>query len=175
MATDQFDNYQLDPNTIGDDWVFADDHIHMNRPPNSKIPNYQYYFVGPRMSIDRTRTLLGGPDPNINPQKEVNDAWLGHGVDWSLFNYNPYGRQDVWNSTWSQNPNFRVMNDWLLITGLGGIDVVTDDVMDKDEIEPSGMVQYMNYPTEGYSSFGKKYDKRWIWQGNTWVPGGSYF
>jgi len=30
MATDQFDNYQLDPNTLGNDWVFSGDQIHMN-------------------------------------------------------------------------------------------------------------------------------------------------
>lgn len=170
MTTDQFDNYQLDPNLLGTDWVFSGQQIHMNRPPRGKIANYNYYYVDARRANDYTRTTLGGPDPRINPQREVNDGWLGHGVDWSLFNYNPYGgRYD------SKSPNFRVKNDWLKITGLGGITVVTDDVMDKDEVEASGMVAYRNYPSEGYSSYGKKTggasgDKRWAWKGNTWVP-----
>lgn len=172
MATDQFDNYQLDPNAIGGDWTFSGDQVHLNRKPDAKLSNPAYYFVGPRMSIDYTRTLLGGPDPRINPQREINDGWLGHGVDWALFNYNPYQKVGV---NGGFNPNFRVMNDWLHITGMGNIDVVTDDVMDQDEVSASGMERYMNYPSEGWSSFGKKYDKHWRWMGNTWVPGSSYF
>lgn len=166
----QFDNYQLDPNVIGSDWTFSGDQVHLNRKPDAKLSNPGYYFVGPRMSADHTRTLLGGPDPNINPQPEVNDGWLGHGVDWAQFNYNPYQIVGV---NGGLNPNFRVMNDWLQITGMGDITVVTDDVMDQDEVNASGMSgsnRYMNYPSEGWSSFGKKYDKHWIWMGNTWVP-----
>jgi len=179
--TNQFDNYQLDPNTLGDDWVFSGDEVHLNRAPKAKISNYNYYFAGTRRANDRTLTTLGSPDPNINPTREITwagglpDSWLGHGVDWAEFNYNPYGRQDVWNSTWSQNPNFRVKNDWLKITGMGGIGVPTEDVMDLKEANASGMLQYRNYPTEGYNSYGKQTargsgDKRWRFQGNTWVP-----
>lgn len=164
MATDQFDNFQLNPNDIGSDWVFSGDAAVGNVSPNSKISNYNAYFVGARMSTDRTRTTLGGPDPKINPERVIGDGYAGFGVDWGMFNYNPYSKI---------NPNFRVNNDWLKITGLGGIGVVTDDVMDADEVTASGMVQYRNYPTEGWNSFGKKGDKRWIWQGNTWVPGGE--
>ena len=172
MATDQFDNYQLNPNSIGDGWTFSGDQVHLNRRPDGQMSNFSYYFVGPRMSSDHTRTLLGGPDPRINPERTIGDGFLGHGVDWSLFNYNPYQIVGV---NGGFNPNLRVMNDWLQITGMGDIDVVTDDVMDQDEVKASGIVQYMNYPTEGWSSFGKKYDRHWIWMGNTWVPGGSHF
>jgi len=173
--TNQFDGFQLDPNLLGEDWVFSGDQVHLNRAPKGKISNFHYYFAGVRQSQDRTRTAFGSPDPNINPMRDINDAWLGHGVDWAEFNYNPYGRQDVWNATWSQNPNFRILNDWLKITGMGGIDVPTDDVMDMDESNASGMLEYRNYPTEGYNSFGKQSargagDKRWKFQGNTWVP-----
>lgn len=160
--TDQFDGFQLDPNTIGNDWEFSGDQATINRSPGIAISNYNAQFVGARMSSDRTRTTLGGSDPRINPERVIGDGYSGFGVDWALYNYNPYSKV---------NPNFRVNNDWLQITGLGDIDVVTDDVMDKDEVEASGMVQYRNYPSEGYNSFGKKGDKRWVWQGNTWVPG----
>jgi hypothetical protein len=164
--TDQFDGFQLNPNDLGSDWVFSGDQAHANRQPNAVISNYNMYFVGPRMTTDRTRTTLGGPDGNINPPRVIGAGFGGHGVDWAEFNYNPYSKT---------NPNFRVMNDWLHITGLGHIDVVTDDVMDEDEVVASGMVAYMNYPSEGYSSFGKTTggaspDKRWTWSGNTWVP-----
>jgi hypothetical protein len=172
MATDQFDNYQVNPNTIGDDWVFSGDQAHMNRAPRTRISNFNYYFTGPRMTTDRTKTVFGYAHHEALHKTdgslfETHDGYLGHGVDWGMFNYNPYGRQG---GGLNQNPNFRVLNDWLQITGLGNISVVTDDVMDQDEVNASGMVQYRNYPTEGWNSFGKKYDKRWVWQGNTWVP-----
>jgi hypothetical protein len=170
MTTDQFDNYQLDPSALGSDWVFSGDQAHGTRSPNSKISNYNMYFVGARMSYDRTRTVLGGPDPQINPERVIGAGFSGHGVDWAEFNYNPYGGRGDGN-----NPNFRILNDWLQVTGLGGIDVDTEDVMDKKEVEASGMVQYRNYPSEGYSSFGKTTggaspDQRWVWSGNSWVP-----
>ena len=172
MSTDQFDNYQLDPSALGSDWVFSGDEVHGKRSPGTKISNYNMYFVGARMTYDRTKTLLGGSDPKINPEREINDGFAGHGVDWSLFNYNPYGKAGVGTQ---QNPNFRVLNDWLQITGLGSITVETEDVMDEKEVKASGMVQYRNYPSEGYASFGKTTggaspDRRWVWQGNTWVP-----
>ncbi len=182
MTTDQFDNYQLDPNTLGDDWVFSGDEVHLNRAPKGKISNPQYYFVGARYGADRTRTVFDFSDKGRteNPMKgyadhnwAIHDGYIGHGVDWSEFNYNPYGgRYD------GLNPNFRVMNDWLWIMGMGstdGLDKPAHDVMDRKESDADGMEMYKNYPTEGYSSFGKTTggaspDKRWAWNGNTWVP-----
>jgi len=169
--TDQFDNFQLDPGSVGDNWVFSGDELHGKRAPDAKISNYNFYFVGPRYSADRTGTVFDFSHQE-NPERTIGDGFLGHGVDWALFNYNPYGRQG---GGLNQNPNFRILNDWLKITGLGSITVETDDVMDMDEVNPAGMLQYRNYPTEGYNSFGKKSggasgDKRWTWQGNTWVP-----
>jgi len=169
MATDQFDNYQLNPNDLGEDWVFSGDQALGNRSPNAVMSNYNMYFVGAKNDVDRTRTVFGGPDPRINPPKDSHDGYLGFGVSKSTYIYNPYGKLP------GQNPNFRILNDWLQVTGLGHIDVPSDDVMTKDEVEASGMVQYMNYPSEGYNSFGKKSggasgDKRWKWSGNTWVP-----
>jgi|WetSurSiteA1Bulk_404760.scaffolds.fasta_scaffold01113_14 hypothetical protein len=163
--TDQFDNFQLDPNVIGNDWVFSGDQVHANRAPGTKISNFNYYFAGARMSQDRTKTVFDFKNEE-NPERTIGAGFAGWGVDWSLFNYNPYGGRGD-----GLNPNFRVKNDWLQITGMGNIDVVTRDVMDKKNVDPSGMSAYRNYPTEGYNSFGKKGDKRWSWQGNSWVPG----
>lgn len=163
MATDQFDNFQLNPNEIGSDWKFEGQQVAGNRSPNSKMSNPQYHFVGERYNADRTRVVMDFQREE-NPEREIGDGFGGHGIDWSLFNYNPYGKLA------GENPNFRVMNDWLQITGLGDIDIETADVMDKDVVAAEGMIQYRNYPTEGYNSFGKKGDKRWTWQGNSWVP-----
>jgi hypothetical protein len=182
MTTDQFDNYQLDPNVLGTDWVFSGDQVHLNREPRGKISNWHYYVVDARRSNDYTRTTMGSPDSNIDPNRTTDhggvagthDGWGGHGVDWSLFNYNPYGGRGD-----GLNVNFRVKNDWLKIMGMGstsGLDKPAHDVIDEKElVEDATHVQYRNYPTEGYSSFGKKSggatgDRRWGWAGNTWVP-----
>jgi hypothetical protein len=64
-TTNQFDNYQLNPNDLGSDWVFEGDEVHGKRQPNAKISNYNMYFVGARMSSDRTKTAFGSSDPRI--------------------------------------------------------------------------------------------------------------
>ncbi len=165
----QYDGFQLLPGEMGSDWVFSGDKALSNQAPGDKISNPQYYFVEGRYSGDRTRVTFGY-DSQQNPEREVNDGYLGHGVDWSLFNYNPYGGRGD-----GKNPNFRIMNDWLDITGLGDIDVENRGFSDKKEVSADGMLQYHNYPTEGYSSFGKTTggaspDKTWKWNGNTWIP-----
>jgi hypothetical protein len=163
--TDQFDGFQLDPSTIGSDWVFSSQQATINRSPAGQMSNPQYKSVGDRVSDDRTRVSADFKHEE-NPDRTIGAGFLGHGVDWALFNYNPYS---------TTNPNFRILNDWLKITSMGGIDVKTNDVSDSKGIDPAGMVAYRNYPTEGYSSFGKTTggaspDKRWAWKGNTWVP-----
>lgn len=167
--TDQFDFFQVVPGDLGKDWTFEGNQVLWNRAPSDKISNYEQYFAGPRSSTDRTKVVFGY-DHEENPEREIGPGYVGFGVDWSLFNYNPYGGRGD-----GKNPNFRVLNDWLKITGLGNLDIETKDVMDKKEVDASGMLKYRNYPTEGYNSFGKKSggasgDKRWKWQGNTWVP-----
>ena len=169
--TDQFDDFQINPATIGSDWVFTGQQATINRAPNSQLSNPQMHFVEERNSNDRT-VIKFGYDHQENPPRTIGSGFSGHGVDWALYNYNPYGMAVLLDGTTpDQNPNFRVMNDWLLITGMGGLTVETMDVSDKKDIDPAGMIAYRNYPTEGYNSFGKKGDKEWSWQGNTWVPG----
>jgi len=161
--TDQFDGFQLDPGALGSDWVFTGQQATINQAPNVTKSNPQYHFVGARYSADRTRVVLDF-ESKENPERVINDGFLGWGVDWSLFNYNPYGKLA------GENPNFKIHNDFLQITGMGGIDVETADVMDQEDVSAAGMLEYRNYPTEGYNSFGKKGDKTWTWGGNTWIP-----
>jgi hypothetical protein len=169
MTTDQFDNFQLDPSAIGSDWTFTGQQATINRGPMGSISNPQYKFVEPRYTYDRTRVTFDFSHEE-NPERTIGAGFAGWGVDWSLFNYNPFGGRGD-----GKNVNFRVNNDWLQITGLGGISVETKDVSDSKGTDPSGMVAYRNYPREGFSSFGKTTggaspDKRWAWKGNTWVP-----
>jgi len=163
--TDQFDGFQLNPAAIGSDWVFTGQQATINRGPSGQMSNPQYKFVEPRYTYDRTRIVFDFSHQE-NPDRTIGAGFLGWGVDWSLFNYNPYSKT---------NPNFKEKNDWLQITGMGHIDVENEDVSDMKEVNPAGMVAYRNYPTEGYNSFGKTTggaspDKRWAWNGNTWVP-----
>jgi hypothetical protein len=155
------DNFQIIPHQVGD---VAGNY---EQPLGNRISNYNAWARGPRMSQDRTKTTFGMRDRQENPEIEITDAFLAHGTDWALFEYNPYGKSnDISGFT---NPNQRrLSDDWAKIIGVGDINLETEDVMDTSVY--SGMIQYRNYPSEGYNSFGKKYDKRWVWQGNTWVP-----
>jgi len=158
------DGFQLTPHEVGD--VTAQD----IRPIGSRLSNYNAQFKGSRMSSDYTRSSFGF-SKQLNPERTITDSFLAHGTDWALFEYNPYGKSnDLHGFT---NPNQRRLTDnWALIMGLGEIERVDFDIVGagNDEDVVSGSVQYMNYPDEGWSSFGKKGDKHWKWFGNTWVP-----
>ncbi len=156
------DGFQLTPHEVGN--VTA-----LNiRPIGSRLSNYNAQFKGPRMSRDYTRTTFGFGDKVENIELEVTDAFLAHGTDWALFEYNPYGHDK--DSGTFHNPNRRRLSDnWALITGLIEVEVVDADVVGAGE-GTGATVEYMNYPDEGWSSFGKKGDKHWKWFGNTWVP-----
>lgn len=161
------DGFQLTPHEVGN--VTA-----LNiRPIGSRLSNYNAQFKGPRMSRDYTRSSFGF-SKQLNPERIITDAFLAHGTDWALFEYNPYGKikvgQDVGGFV---NPNRRrLTDDWAMIMGLGEVELVDWDIVGAgdDEGVVSGTVQYMNYPDEGWSSFGKKGDKHWKWFGNSWVP-----
>ncbi|MHA2217659.1 MAG: hypothetical protein ACXADW_14000 [Candidatus Hodarchaeales archaeon] len=169
-----YDDFQVTPHSVGD---VRGNHT---RPPGSKISNYNVLFKGARKSQDYTLTTFEGiEDQHRNPQKgytdhawPITDQYIAHDTDWALFEYNPYGHsKDTASFT---NPNRRRLTDnWAKVIGVGEVDTPQQDILDTDVI--SGMVQYRNYPDEGYSSFGKKTggatgDRRWGWNGNTWVP-----
>lgn len=159
-----YDDFQVTPHSVGD---VRGDHT---RPPGSRISNYQILAKGQRRSQDYTFTSFAD-EKFENPEKEVTDAFLAHGTDWSLFEYNPYGHSK--DSSDFTNPNRRRLSDnWAKVIGVGSIDLVDWDVVGggDDDAVVGAIVQYRNYPEEGYSSFGKKGDKRWAWSGNTWVP-----
>ena len=157
------DNFQPDLTSVGNSAGLFE------QPLGSRISNYNARARGPRLSSDRTRTTLGGTTINVNPQREFTDQDLAHGVDWAEINYNPYGKANDADSF--TNPNRRRLSDsWAQVTGMGVIELIDEDVVGGDESTGAGMLQYRNYPGEGYSSFGKKEDKRWTWNGNSWVP-----
>lgn len=162
---DQFDNFSFDPGSIGSDWKFGTQPAFDMRPIASRIARWNIDYAGPRNSSDYTKTVFGFKFKGEieNPKKEVG---IGFGTDMAEYNYNPF----VWGYAVSHrrvlaDPMFKIME------GRGTVDIPKKDVMDQKEVAASGMSAYKNYPTEGYSSFGKKYDKARAWAGNTWING----
>ena len=173
----EYDNFSFDPATVGSDWKFGSQPAYDMRPIASRIARWNVDYAGERNSNDYTRTSLGYAfkGDTENPKKQVG---VGFGTDMGEYNYNPF-------IVGYAVAHRRMLNDSMFIMGMyhGGttlsgygdvgssIDQPRYDVMDQNEVNASGMSAYKNYPTEGYSSFGKKYDKERAWAGNTWING----
>jgi len=173
----EYDNFSFDPGSVGSDWKYGTQPAYDMRPIASRLARWNIDYAGPRNSNDYTRTSLGYKfkDEIENPEVIVGK---GFGTDMGEFNYNPF----VWGYAVSHR---RMLNDSMFMMGMahGGTNLAgyndsgaeinppRFDVMDQKEINASGMSQYKNYPTEGFSSFGKKYDKERPWAGNSWVNG----
>ena len=145
----------------------------IRRAADMKISNFGSLWVGPRMSDDYTRTELTfiTKDDLADWKVQTEDPGLGHnsGLRGTTIEQNPY----IWGSTvkrFRDDQFFRMnMEHYPYRTGLedfgdysaaepASIDKPTFDVMDTDVAQAEGMNQYKNYPTEGWRSFGGKYD-----------------
>ena len=174
---DQYDNFSFDPGSIGSDWKFGTQPAYDMRPIASRLARWNIDYAGPRNASDYTRTSLGYEFKGTieNPAVKVG---VGYGTDMGEYSYNPY----VWGLAVA---HLRMLNDTMFVMSMyhGGlnlsdyndegasIDQPSFDVMDKKEVDASGMSANTNYPSEGWSSFGKKYDKERAWAGNTWING----
>jgi len=173
---DQYDNFSFSPSTIGEDWLSGSQPAYDIRPIAARMSRWNVDYAGARNSNDYTRTSLGFAFKGTieNPVVRVG---IGYGTDVGYYNYNPM-------VSGIAIAHLRMLNDSMFIMGMyhGGtnlsnynddgasIDQPRYDVMDSKEIV-SGMEQYKNYPSEGWYSFGKKYDKERDWAGNTWING----
>jgi len=149
--SNEYDFFQIDPGSIGSDWVGGNQAREM-RPPNAVISNYEAKKYGTARSDDYTRVVFDNAHEE-NPQKQVG---VGFGTDMGWYNYNPF----VLLST-----IIRTLDDKMTRIGMGNIDVMHNDVSDQNEVDASGMVSGKNYPSEGWSSFGGKYDAEAPYQG----------
>ena len=152
----EFDFFQIDPSTIGSDWVGGDQAREM-RAPNAVISNYEAKKYGAARSDDYTRVVFD----NAHEENTQVHVGVGFGVDRGWYDYNPF----VWGST-----VLKTLDDQFTRMGMDmstgfSISVLHDDVSDKDEVEASGMVSGKNYPSEGWRSFGGKYDFQKPYQG----------
>lgn len=145
----EHDFFQLDPGSIGSDWVGGEQAKEM-RPPNAVISNYEALKYGAARSDDYTRVVFDNAHEE-NPQGAVG---VGFGTDRGWYDYNPY----VWGST-----VLKTLDDQFTRMGMDtsdgfSISVIGEDVSDRKEVNASGMVSGKNYPSEGWRSFGGKYD-----------------
>ena len=147
----EHDFFQLDPGSIGQDWKGGNQARQM-RSPGNVMSNYEALKHGSARSDDYTRVVFDNAHEE-NPKRVLG---IGFGTDMGWYNYNPY----VWGSTVE-----KVLNDKMIRMGMGTIAVEHDDVSDKDEVSAEGMQQHLNYPSEGYRSFGGKYDFEEPYQG----------
>ena len=147
----EYDFFQLDPGSIGQDWKGGDQARQMKSPGNV-VSNYEALKYGSARSDDYTRVVFDN-DHEENPSRVLG---IGFGTDMGWYNYNPY----VWDSTIN-----KVMDDKMIKMGMGSIAVEHADVSDENEVDASGMSQYKNYPSEGWRSFGGKYDFEEAYQG----------
>lgn len=147
----EYNFFQIDkPASIGKNWKGG---VSM-RSPGAKKSNFGSLNEGPRRSENYDLTVFTGAGADtMNPQKEVG---VGFGTDRGEYNYNPYELGST---------VLKMLNDKLLMTGLGDVEKAQRDVSDKKEASADGMLINKNYPSEGWSTFGKKYDKKKPYQG----------
>jgi hypothetical protein len=150
--------------------------IPIRRPANMKLCNFGALNIGPRMSSDYTRTeLTYVTKDNLATWSVItadDGAPYGAGLRGTSVDYNPF----IWGSTVKKARDdqfFRMTmeHSQTSATLLGddnfsslypasastSINKPTFDVSDTNVVQ-SGMNQYKNYPTEGWRSFGGKYD-----------------
>jgi hypothetical protein len=128
------------------------------RKSDMRISNFGALWVSPRMDADYTRTVLTfeSKDDYSNWKLAATDDGAGGlvGLRGTVVDNNPY----LWGSTVKKvrDDQFFRMDMDNNVDGIG-IDKPKFDVMDTNVVQ-SGMNQYKNYPTEGWRSFGGKYD-----------------
>jgi hypothetical protein len=142
------------------------------RKSDMRISNFGALFLGNRMDDDYTRTVLTyiSKDVLSDWKVQTEDPGLGHnsGLRGTTIDQNPY----LWGSTvkrFRDDQFFRMdMEHYPYRTGMEdfgdyapgeptSIDKPMFDVMDTNLVH-SGMDEKKNYPTEGWRSFGGKYD-----------------
>jgi len=130
----------VDSSTLGESVQTRDLHMRMS--------NFGALNVGARMDDDYSRTTLyfQSKDELMNPSgwdqdADMNDNPLLEGSSLKYTRDDQFIRMTMDSSTGTF------------------IDQPKADVMDQNVIDAAGMEKPRNYPTEGWHSFGKKYDK----------------
>ena len=159
----EWDFYQIDKKGVQEPDIATsartDPFTTIRRRVDMKISNFGALALGYHMTDDYTRTDLTffQKDTSADIAVLTEDGGAGGrtGQRSVVVDNNPY----LWGSTVKKvrDDQFFRMNMDNNVTG-AGIDKPKFDVSDTNVVN-SGMVQYKNYPTEGWRSFGGKYDK----------------
>lgn len=136
----EYNHFQFDPFKLGSDWAGQDV---QSRSPAAKVSNFGALSKDNRMSDDYTRTVL-----TFKSKTELENPTVPPFAQDAERDENPY---------LAGSSIKHVRDDKLILMGLGSIDRPTFDVSDTNAVL-SGMEAYKNYPTEGWRSFGGKYD-----------------
>jgi len=124
----------------------------------TKMSNFGADVVGPRMDSDYTRTSLGFADKdNLSDQNVITeDTGIGQNVDGRSINieHNPY----LIGSSLKRTRDDQLFRMEMTDNRGTSIDMPKFDVMDRKVLDATGMVAGKNWPSEGWRSFGGKYD-----------------
>jgi hypothetical protein len=141
----EFNFFQFDPHQIGQDWKPAGA---QHRAPAMKMSNFGALFYGGRMSADYTRTELDYQD-----KTDLENPELDPFTQDAEYEDNPFV---------ADSSVKRTKDDQMFKMGMSNergtqINYPGHDVSDTDVVVGT-MTAGKNYPTEGWRSFGGKYD-----------------
>jgi len=149
--SNEYDFFQISPGSVAAGWSTGSSTQQLRRF-GTRMSNYGALNFGARMSSDYTRTTFD----NAHEENPGRTLGVGFGTDRGEYNYNPF----VWGSSVK-----RTLDDKATKMGMGGIDQPGADVSDRKDLNAAGMVSGKNYPSEGWRSFGGKYDFHKAYQG----------
>lgn len=144
--------FQFDFTQIGSDWATSN---HQNRGFGMRISNWGALNYGAKSPVDYTKTTLG-----FKAKDDLSNPRIPSFLQDAEMDKNPY----VLGSTVK-----RARNDEFTIMGMGSrrsvsVDQPRMDVSDTNLVHKD-MVVGKNYPSEGWRSFGGKYDFPVAYQG----------
>ena len=158
----EFNFYQIDQtgesNPAKPDDVRTDVNTVIRRACDSKISIFGTNSVGSRMASDYTRTNLIFKSKDELADHNVQTADTGFGVNIAgravTVNHNPY----VLGSTVKKIRDDQFTRMSMSNDRGAQIDAPKFDVMDTNLVAADGMVSGKNWPSEGWRTFGGKYD-----------------
>ena len=159
----EYDFFQInDPGSIGADWKGGDRATQL-RPIGSRMSDWRDLNIGIRRSDDYNRTVFQWKfEQNNSPE-----LGKGFGTDWAYYNYNPY----VLGSTVKKVLDDQGFKMTMSHNYGAQLDPPGREMSDSNGIDPSGMVSFKNYPSEGAIRFrlGQKGVKSYVAAGNSWL------
>lgn len=159
--SNEWEFFQIEPNTVGSDWAVGAG-AQQNRSPNTKMSNFGALNYGGRFSFDYTRTDFEFEEKG---ELEGADRMGMHSLTQDAEkNENPL----VVNSTVKYERDDQFTRLGMSIGGRGTGDTDPDapgfDVSDTN-VSRGPWTAGKKYPTEGWYSFGQKYDKHRAYDG----------